>query len=505
MSFSEKLVKDFNNINSKYDLIAYCYYYLITTVKNQIIFLGEYIEINNNEQKDNPNYQMLSQFAINIKRLFKQNFMSDFSVEASTNKMLDLIASTENDLKDFGDISMNHATISFFILKGLDLYFQDCIYETWKSSPLNEYYKEFCLIYINSNLSIMDTIISEKNYAEKIHKNEIRSYFKHIIIFETYELPRNYGIPKLIALQKNEINLKKIIETKKVKIALIPTMCEKWFDFNIRQGASFEIKYNNQVLETVEDRVISLLNWAIECKANIIVFPEYVCSEEIQTKISEALSQMSESEPEKLNELLFVVAGSGWTKDSNNVSCIYDEDGFLLGKVYKYSAYDNHKEGIRYVEGLQDPGKKITLIKVPRIGIFQIEICRNVSENEFCLRLAKAFDTQFLLITAWSSSVNIGFKKQIDSIISSNHRACVAMSNCCAAFSDCKKFRTQIGVVAAPQKNESLIEANYEYVKRKKRQCNFSCENGCIFEISFDFNGADENDVAIQSIFRKKP
>lgn len=504
MSFSEKLENVFNNIKTKYDLVAYCYYYLINTVKNQIIFLGEYIEINNDEQKDNPNYQMLSQFAINIKKLFKHNFISNFSEDVSADKIFDLVLSAENSLKDFGDKSMNHATIPFFILKGLDLYFQDCSYETSKSSPLNDYCKDFCLIYVNTDISILDEIMNVKNYAEIIHKNEIRSYFNHIIILETCELPRNCGIPKLIALQKNETNLKKIIETKKVRIALIPTMREKWFDFAIRQGASFEVEYNNQVLETVKNRVISLLKWAIECKANIIIFPEYICSEEIQSIISETLSQMCVSEPRKLNELLFVVAGSGWTKDSNNVSCIYDEDGFLLGRVYKYSAYDNRKNGIKYYERLQDPGKEITLIKVPRIGIFQIEICRNVSENEFCLKLAKIFDTQFLLITAWSSSVNIGFKKQIDSIVSSNHRTCTAMSNCCAAFSDSKKFRTQIGVVAAPQKNESLTEANFGYVKRQKQQCDNSCENGCIFEIIFDFSGENENDVMIHSVFRKK-
>lgn len=211
------------------------------------------------------------------------------------------------------------------------------------------------------------------------------------------------------------------------------------------------------------------------------------------------------SEPEKLNELMFVVAGSGWTEDSNNVSCIYGDDGFPLGKVYKYSAYDNIKGGVKYFEKLQDPGKEITLLKIPGIGIFQTEICRNVSENEFCSKLAKVFGAQFLLITAWSSSVNIGFKKQVDSIVSSNHRTCTAMSNCCAAFSDCEKFRTEIGFVAAPQKNGSVVEASFEYIIREKEQCDISCSKGCIFEVSFDFNGKDKKDVALESNFRKKP
>lgn len=505
MSFSEELVKDLKNINSKYDLIAYCYQYLREKVRNQIIFLGQYVEINNDEQKDNPNFQMLSQFAINIKNFFEQKNSNEFSAETSVNKMLELIISVEDSLKDFGDISLNYASIPFFLLKGLDLYFQDCSYETYNTAPLNNYRKDICLIYIYSNSSIMDEIINEKNYAEKIHKNEIRSYFKHIIILETCELPRDYGIPKLITLLKNQENFNKIIETKKVKIVLIPTMCEKWFDFNITQGALFEIKYDDQALEIVKDRIIALLDWAIECKANIIVFPEYICSEEIQTIISEKLSQLSEAESEKINDLLFVVAGSGWTKDSNNVSCIYDEEGFLLGKVYKYSAYDNYKNGIKYMEGLKNPGKEITLVKVPGVGIFQIEICRNVSENEFCFKLAEVFDTQFLLIPAWSSSVNIAFKKQIDSIVSKNHRTCAVVSNCCAAFSESQGFRKHIGIFAAPQKNETIIEAKSDYVIREEQQCNASCEKGCIFEINFDFKGDEENDVGMECYFRKKP
>ena len=500
MFFSKKLENKITDIKTKYDLAAFCYYYLVKTINNQIIFLGEYIEINGNAEINNPNFQLLCQLSVNIKKLLKK-YPSDISFF----EILNLVSSTEKSLEVFGDETMNNATIPFFILKGFDLYFQDCTYETYTTSPLNNYCKEFCLIYINSNLSIMDEILIKRDYAGIIKKNEIRSYFSYIIILEKCELPRGYGIPKLIALKKNEKSLEKILKTNKLNIALIPTTCDKCFEFYMRKGASFEIKYDEYAMQNVKKKVIALLNWAIECKANIIIFPEYICSEEIQTTISKTLLQMSLSEPEKLNELLFVVSGSGWTKDSNNVSCLYDEEGILLGKVYKYSAYDNDKNGNKYVERLQNPGKEITLIKIPRIGIFQIEICRNVSENEFCLKMAKIFDTQFLLISAYSSSVNIGFKKQIDSIVSSNHKTCSVMCNCCAAFSENEKFREHIGIISAPQKKGSLIEANFEYVERKKKQCDKCCDNGCFFEICYDFNGEEEKDVEIKSIFRKKP
>ncbi len=80
---------------------------------------------------------------------------------------------------------------------------------------------------------------------------------------------------------------------------------------------------------------------------------------------------------EKIEVPLFVISGSNWTSESNNVSCLYSYDGNLLGKMYKYSAFDNIINGVKYKEKLNNPGKEITLVKIPGIGICQTEICRN--------------------------------------------------------------------------------------------------------------------------------
>lgn len=468
MFFSKELKKNFSTIKSTYDLTAYCYYYLRDTIRNQIIFLGDYIERNEKAKKINPNIEMLNKFSMQIKTILKEYPYKIFSSEEGVSELLELVESAEENLLDFQDDSMNYATIPFFILLGLDLYFQDCERETFKVLPLNECCKDFCLIYLKCRFSLMDRIILDKDYPETICANEIRYYFKYIIILERRELPAEYGIPKLITLIKEEDDLKKIVAANKLRIAVVPAICNKWFEFSVKCGASFEVEYDERQLEIVKKRIIALLNWAITCKVNIIIFPEYVCKEEIQSGIREALLQISLSQPEKLKELLFVAAGSGWTDDLNNVSCLYSYDGEPLGKVYKYSAYDN------YIDG-------------------------------FCLKLSKVFDTQFLLIAAWSSSVNIGFKKQMDAIISSNHKTCTAMCNCCAAFSDSKEFREEIGVIAAPQKTGSLVEGRYEYLKREKQKCDSSCQNGCIFDICFDFDGTPEQDVGITYDFRKKP
>lgn len=498
MLFSKALEDNLDNITSQYDLAAYCYYYLNSTISNQNIFLGDYIKTNPNAESHNPNQEMLSQFMMQIKHLLELTPMQSFSSKSCLCEILNLVLTTENVLKDFGESHMNQATIPFYILNGIDLYFKDRTYQTYKTAPLNNFCKEFCLIYVNHEPSWMDCIIIEKDYPDIIHPNEIRYYFEHIMILETKELPNGYGIPKLQTLHKESEYLNKIIKTNKMKIALIPATKDTWFRFAVKKGSSFEIEYYEDQLENIKERIITLLKQAIERKVNIIVFPEYICKEEIQTEIQNTLSQMNEDKPNLLKELLLVVAGSGWTNDSNNVSCLYSYDGTLLGRVYKYSAYDNEVNGSTYTERLQNPGKEITLIKIPGAGIVQTEICRNISENEFSLKLAKIFGTTFLLIAAWSTSVNIGFKKQIDCIIASNHKTCAAMSNCCAAFTDTdkKSFRNTIGIVAVPQKNGSFIEGNYEYILRDAQLCS-CCKFGCIYDICYDFNGSDQNDVKI--------
>lgn len=504
MLFVEDISQKIDEINSIYDLIAYCYCYLMDNIENPIIFMGEYIDKNENIELNNYNLDRLDTFSMQIKDIMEQDPFTIFSSALKFQRILDLIKTTETGLEEYGDDTLNHATIPYFMLRGLDLYFKDCDYETYKISPLNNYNREYCFIYVNKSLSLMDEIIKNKKYPSIVHANDMRFGFDHIIILLKEELPRGYGIPKLVTLSKQDEIINRIVENKKIKVAVIPVMKDEWIEFKILGGSSFIVNYFDKKMIKVREKVIALLEWAIECKANIIIFPEYVCKEEIQIEICKKLSEMAESHPEKMEELLFVISGSGWTSDSNNVSCLYSYDGYLLGKVYKYSAFDNIIKGTKYKERLRNPGKEITLIKIPGIGICQTEICRNVSENEFSHKLAQAFNTQFLLIPAWSTSVNIAFKTPLDSIIAANHRTCAVVCNCCAAFEEDKGFRDNIEIITVPQKDVSVVKGDSEYMKRPKEVCDACSRYECMFEVCFDFNGTREKDIGVAWEFRKK-
>lgn len=177
------------------------------------------------------------------------------------------------------------------------------------------------------------------------------------------ELPKGYGIPKLVTLSKQDEIINRIVKNKKIKIAVMPVMRDKWFEFSIVGGSSFIVKYDDEKMIEVREKIIALLKCGIECKANIIIFPEYVCNEEIQKEICKELSEVAERHPERVEELLFVISGSSWTSDSNNVSCLYSYDGSLLGKMYQYSAFDNIINGTKYKERLKNPGKEITMVE----------------------------------------------------------------------------------------------------------------------------------------------
>lgn len=124
-----------------------------------------------------------------------------------------------------------------------------------------------------------------------------------------------------------------------------------------------------------------------------------------------------------MKNLLFVVAGSGWSEDDNNVACIYSYKGKLLGKQYKSVKF--HKEddvGKGYVEGLKNPGLENTICEAEGMGQFMFAICRDVSERSNTREMARIFRPQFLLVPAWSPSVHNGFKEQFCEIVAQNHR-----------------------------------------------------------------------------------
>lgn len=490
MIFYNTLVKDIEKLDTIYDLAAYCYDYLISlTLGRQVNFIASYIWENTRSKKNNPNLDLMRKMTLDIKKNILEQYNMGLMFEEYRREFSDLIKWYEEQLLDFGeDEVLNHAVLPFFIIKGLELYVEDMEGSlSLKSCPLNENYQEESYVYLNGACELMDGIAVSAGFGSTITPNEIRNQIKKFIFLEKRDIG-TYGVPHMVTLNKNKEYLKCLLEKKVIKVAVIPFSCADMLHFPIVEGAKFIVEYKEWHKKYAQKRAIELLRAAIESGANIIVFPEFVCSPDIQKKISDTLMLLSKDSPQKLKDLLLVVAGTGWSDDSNNVAKIYNDKGILLGCNYKYSSFSTGDDREGMMEGLRDPGKETTIIKIPKIGNVQIGICRDISESGFTKDLARIFSPAFLLVPAWSKSIARGFQTQLQSVISQNYTTVVVLCNCCEAFKETNSFREKIGMVLTPHKEKTIIIGKETPICRKESSCLECMEKLCFFSCSFDFN-----------------
>lgn len=493
--FCEKLYEDINMIITIYDLAAYCYDYMIDFVENQPIFMGDYIWENKQEwDKSNPNLEMLREMQKAIKDIMIDKDNTGIIFEEYIEELREMIASYEIRLVEFGyDENLNHAVIPFFVIKGLELYIKDQKNTIHKRAPLNENYQKNCYVYLNEPCEIISEIVESAKFSNTIKPNEIRNDIDCFIFLQKKDLFNGYIVPNMVTLHKEQNYRKQLLGEHRIKIAVIPFSNAEMTTFPIVQGASFKVDYTEWHKMNARNQALELLDKAIDNDANIIIFPEYVCSSDIQDAISARLKELYNSCSSKLNNLLLVVAGSGWTKDSNNVCKIYSYNGDYLGSQYKYSSYSDCKneKGNYMMERLANPGKEMTIIKVPGIGNIQIGICRDISEAGFASHLARLFLPAFLLIPAWSPSISIGFRQQLAAIISENHTTSAVLCNCCESFRKFDFFKREIGLLVTPNKAGSVVEGKETYIIRHEKVCSECHSHGCLYMCDVDFSSAE--------------
>lgn len=488
MGFVQELDANSKKLFTVYDFAAFCYDYLIKNVGDQARFLGKYIMENESAEYVNPNLQKLRNLNNEIGNILRkrEELGIPFSECIGESRMyLDHFK-----LEKYGEALLNEATIPFFILLSIDRYVKKKSGRHSDTAPLNKEYCKDSYIYLNPGKSILDDAAERNNFSDIIHSALIRNQVENLIILEKRELPDNVEPPRTVQLwidDTNEEKLKAIAE-KKLKIATIPFGEEEMLVFPVKEGALFHVKYKKKHLKTGSERAEKLLEFAVEKRANIIIFPEFVCGQKIQDTIQKWLKDTYEKTPEKMSSLLFVIAGSGWTEDENNVSYIYSYNGRLIGKQYKNCRYsDLKRKGKELIENLQNPGKETTIVDVKGLGKVLVGICRDVSEYSYTELLAKVFRPQFLLVPAWSKSVNIGFKNQFQEIVEKNHRTCSILCNCCEAFHNLDKFKTEIGLAVTPYKNGTVIEGTVNKISRGTK-CIQKCKiGGCVFILDMDF------------------
>lgn len=506
MELYDFITKNREKLESVFDLAAICYDHLLKKVKRigQPRFIGEYLCFSKNEKEDgkyNPNLMMLRKFTDQIVDVLHNQSLT---MDEKLDDILDFISSTRQHLENFGTKACNEATISYHLLLAIDLYVEHHFADS-RSAPLNEGYQTNAYIYSCQKGGMISKASEKLEFRKPILPTEVRSNFTCLRILEKAELMRGMNPPKMITLYIDEEDEARwqIVRGQTLNVAIIPfgrkDICST---FSIK-GEFFGIEYMEAHRKTGIGKALRLLESAIENKANIVVFPEYVCSPEIQEAISTYLTDTNSKDPNKINQLLLVIAGSGWTKDNNNICKIYSYSGKLLGEYYKHAPFTDEVEALMsdgqkrasyaLVEGLHNPGKESVVVQIPTIGSVMVAICRDISERGLSERMARIFRTDFLMVPAYSKSIHHGFLNQLKNITETNINTCSVVCNCCDGIEDKKWHATrEVGMVIMPCKSESLVEGKEHIISVRKSEwerCN-ACD-GCIFRLIISFQAQD--------------
>ncbi len=480
--FFSQLSSHSSQFDTAYDLAAFCYDYLLDHIKLQPKFIGTYIWENPNSKCNNPNLPKLFRFSESIKTILCTQ-KEGYSYSSCQHKMFRQIELLQKQLASYCSPEHNDATIPFFILLAIDRYAQEVKTAHTAKAPLNQSYHAHSFIYLNSTDSMPDDRIEDN----VIRDPYIRNQLKYLTILEDRDIPSEISDPPRIVplyISEHDEVRRRCLDEKKIKIAVIPFSQEEMVSVCMDEGALFHIEYTSMHKESGRDRALMLLHRALEERANIIVFPEFICERAIQQALRNELKKLYKETPQKTSALLLVIAGSRW-ENNNNIADILAYNGRLLGCQYKQVPYSSIKPQNHLVENLRNPGKECTIIEVEHLGRIMFGICRDIVSESYLAKLTEIFLPQLLLVPAWSPSIKKGFVGPLERISARNHKTCSVLCNCCEAYKKLSAFKAETGIVMVPEKNNNIIRGKGEYLIRKR--CSHTCKSvGCLFLIDLN-------------------
>lgn len=160
----------------------------------------------------------------------------------------------------------------------------------------------------------------------------------------------------MIYLPYKRTDLRK--RNKKLRIAVIPGINEKNFEFSTTKGSGYRVDYSRTNQKAIKNEITKSVEKVLKTGCDIIVFPEYITSLQFFLLFSVRLRNPMGKMSGKDDGADF--SRSGWTKDDNNVLKILDAYGDEIGSYYKYSAYIKKKCGkyeYEQHEDISDAGK----------------------------------------------------------------------------------------------------------------------------------------------------
>ena len=394
------------------------------------------------------------------------------------------------------------AYCAFYIIEAIDAQLQ--IDDLDKDSgdigngPLNENVcKDDCFVYLHERSSFLSEIYSrgDEGFRKPLRPIRVGSIFRKLLILDKSDFCMS--APKIVRVSLPDECKKQLSEEKYLRIASIPFIGFDTFDFcnadsnsicnGVPDGA-FYVQYNEKSEQGNIVDMLRALKSAIQHKANIVIFPEFIMSPNM---LKELISFLKKEKPKSL---ALVLAGTTYEHLSdgigNNVMHIFNGRGYCFGKYYKFSPFltrehefvhgtaygENQNDNcgsrclcdkdvlatMRYLrngEVLSEPGKECTIVDIDGIGRILPAVCRDVTDGYYTDNLAKLFMPSFLFIPSWSPSIN-SFRTRLTVLAETIHTTSV-LCNCCNAVSHDREYT---GLLLFPQKQDSEMVAQERFL-----------------------------------------
>lgn len=531
MRFRNQFIADFKK-NDVYGCIAICYkelkYYLPKAGKGFVAQEIDKLKRSAELTELAGRFENLRYDFLKIVQSFEENLEENFDTlkYKIVNRFQEFQYSKEVDRKKTIAICL------FYIIEALDTYVNNYVnyiqeYGEWLQNgcgPLNKGNSgKTYMVYLKPRQSFLDNAyLQEKviRFRKRLMPMNLGDVFPSIQIIGKDQLIKHAGIPQIIHVPLNEQCKRMINEKKMFRISAIPYIGFDTFRFHEVDRkdpclpkespvGSFYIDYIHEYENDNMKLVISLLDTAIQSRANFIVFPEFIMSNKMLESISKHLKEL---EPYRREQLCLVFAGTTYEKNQekgDNVLHILNAMGTEIASYYKYSPFQTEEargasENIsdkcntpvifQNMELLSNRGKKCNLLDVEIIGRILPGICRDIVDGEYTSELVKLFAPTLLFVPAWSTSVasfDTFFTHYADTVHTTS-----LLCNCCNAvgyFNEKEKNETSketiIGKFCMPEKVGTIMKSSPKGLIRSGI-CYKNCTElqGCIINIDIDFS-----------------
>lgn len=374
---------------------------------------------------------------------------------------------------------------------------KDSSFNIW--GPLDTNDSNVYRLYLRPNTTYLDSFIAGVGKERNIDKDHLLASLDRFIFVKSTEfgLANNDCLPKGILVETRQDNWDNGI----IRIGISPLCYRKNFDFVPPSAQDpkvqfFTVNYPSTIdQKDFTDIVNQVLEDAIDKRCNIVVFPEYICSNQIKETISSSLKSLSK-ESQFVPDLVF--AGTNWNQNNENELFVFNRYGEEIGRYHKRIRFDSKlKDGIEWIENLNSGWNNNSFFCLPEIGYIMPAICKDalVCDGPSDL-FSKHFSPLLIVVPAWSKSIN-SFVRLGNSTID-NFTSFVVADACSAV---CEKKDRTLGKGYIVTKDKTVV--GKQEVNIVNKNCNFSnCKKGCLLVAKYDFNyesGVSEEDEPISN------